>query len=89
MLDLLATRGKGHADAPRDSGRTVTGWPVTVIRRGEIVVEDGELRVKRGSGVFLRCDISEAARPLGILAPELDPETNFGVQILPEPPGNR
>ena len=63
-------------------GRTVTGWPVTVIRRGEVIVDGGEFRAERGSGAFLRCDTSEAARPLGRLAPELDPETNFGAHIL-------
>ena len=70
-------------------GRTVTGWPETVIRRGEVIVEDGELRVERGSGEFLRCASSEAARPLGRLPPELDPETNFGARILPAPPAAR
>ena len=67
-------------------GRTVTGWPVTVIRRGVVIVDDGELRAERGSGAFLRCDISEAARPLGRLAPELDPDRNFGAHILSEHP---
>ena len=63
-------------------GRTVTGWPVTVIRRGEVVVEDGELHVDRGSGAFLPCATSEAARPGGRLEPETDPATNFGADVL-------
>ena len=52
-------------------GRRVTGWPVTVISRGRIVVEDNELKVARGSGNFLPCALSEMAKPLGRAAPEL------------------
>lgn len=35
-------------------GREVTGWPTTVIRRGEVVVQDGALRSRPGSGRLLR-----------------------------------
>lgn len=63
-------------------GRTVTGWPTTVINRGRIVVSDNELRVEPGSGEFLVREKSEFARPLGQLAPETDPARNFGAQIL-------
>lgn len=52
-------------------GRHITGWPVTVISRGRIAVEDGELKVERGSGNFLPCALSELAKPLGRAAPEL------------------
>jgi dihydropyrimidinase len=52
-------------------GRHVTGWPVTVISRGRVVVEDGQLKVERGSGNFLPCTLSEMAKPLGVAAPEL------------------
>ena len=34
-------------------GRTVRGWPTTVVSRGRIVVEADELRVGRGSGEFI------------------------------------
>jgi len=52
-------------------GRHVTGWPVTVISRGRIVVEEGQLAVERGSGNFLPCELSEMAKPLGRTTPEL------------------
>jgi dihydropyrimidinase len=52
-------------------GRHVTGWPVTVISRGRVVVEDGALTAERGSGNFLPCALSEMAKPLGRTAPEL------------------
>jgi dihydropyrimidinase len=64
-------------------GMTIKGWPVTVLRRGRVAVEDGELKVDRGSGTFLARGRSEAARPLGRLTPEMDPARNFGADILP------
>ena len=63
-------------------GRTVTGWPVTVLSRGRVVIDDGQLLVERGSGEFLPCAVPDAARPLGRLAPEMDPERNFGARLL-------
>jgi dihydropyrimidinase len=52
-------------------GRRLHGWPVTVVSRGRIVVEDGALATQRGSGTFLPCALSEAAKPLGTPVPEL------------------
>jgi dihydropyrimidinase len=40
-------------------GRTVTGWPVTVLSRGEIVCADGELHAQPGRGRFLECGAPE------------------------------
>ena len=34
-------------------GRTICGWPETVINRGRVVVADRKLQVERGSGMFL------------------------------------
>ena len=52
-------------------GMQLTGWPVTVISRGRIVVDGGKLQAPRGSGAFLPCALSEAAKPLGRTTPEL------------------
>jgi len=52
-------------------GRHLHGWPVTVISRGRVVVEDGKLAAQRGSGAFLPCTLSEAARPRGTAVTEL------------------
>ncbi len=60
------------------AGMTVTGWPVTVLARGEVIVDRGELLAERGRGRFLPRAAGPAARPLGRLEPELDPERNFG-----------
>jgi dihydropyrimidinase len=63
-------------------GRRVTGWPVTVLSRGRVVVDDGTLHAARGSGHFLPCDRSPAARPRECPVPELDPARNFGARLL-------
>jgi dihydropyrimidinase len=52
-------------------GMRLTGWPVTVMSRGRIIVEDGKLQAQRGSGAFLPCALSDAAKPLGRTTPEL------------------
>jgi dihydropyrimidinase len=65
------------------AGRTLTGWPVTVLRRGEVVVADGELRAAPGSGRFLPRAGGPAATPTGRPAPELDPARNFGARLRP------
>ncbi len=52
-------------------GRAITGWPVTVLNRGRIVVHDGKLHVDAGSGTFLPCDRPASAAPLGRLTPEI------------------
>jgi dihydropyrimidinase len=62
-------------------GRTVTGWPVTVLSRGRVIVDDGRLRAMPGSGRFLARDAGTAAVPTGRRAPEFDPEQNFGGRI--------
>jgi dihydropyrimidinase len=64
------------------AGMTVRGWPVTVIARGEVIIEDGELLAKRGRGRFLPRAAGEAARPAGLLVPEMDPARNFGAELL-------
>lgn len=38
-------------------GFTSKGWPVCTIRRGEILVENGEFKGKRKSGKFLKCSL--------------------------------
>ncbi len=63
-------------------GRTIKGWPVMVLSRGRLAVEDGTLKLERGSGQFLKRALSEAAKPLGRLVPEVDPASNFGAEIL-------
>jgi dihydropyrimidinase len=63
------------------AGRKVTGWPETVLRRGEVLVSDGKLRTTAGSGRFLPRTGGKAAEPSGRIAPELDPRLNFGAEL--------
>jgi dihydropyrimidinase len=62
-------------------GMEIRGWPVTVIRRGAVIVEDNELKANRGSGRFIEREIIDTTGMPGELAPELDPEQNFGTDL--------
>jgi dihydropyrimidinase len=64
------------------AGMTVTGWPITVLSRGEVIVDQGELLAGRGRGRFLPRAAGPAAKPLGSAVPELNPERNFGAELL-------
>ena len=55
------------------AGMTLTGWPITMIARGEVIVDQGELLAERGRGRFLPRAAGDAARPSGPLIPEMDP----------------
>ena len=49
-------------------GIEVTGWPETVISRGEVVVEAGEITGEDGRGQYLTCGKPDPARPgMGVL----------------------
>lgn len=63
-------------------GMLLKGWPVTVINRGRLVVDEGELLVEPGSGEFLTRELSAFAKPLHRLEPEVDTTRNFGARIL-------
>lgn len=63
------------------AGRTVKGWPVTVLRRGQVIADQGKLEAAPGSGRFLPRAGGPAAAPLGRTAPELDPARNFGARL--------
>ncbi len=40
-------------------GRTVTGWPETVLSRGDVVIRDGDLVAQAGRGAFLECGVPD------------------------------
>ena len=63
------------------AGRTVTGWPETVLRRGAAIVWEGKLAAKPGSGAFLPRTGGAAAAPLGRPTAEMDPARNFGARL--------
>jgi dihydropyrimidinase len=45
--------------------RLLTGWPVTVINRGRVVVHENKLHAERGSGKFISRSSLESAKPSG------------------------
>jgi dihydropyrimidinase len=64
------------------AGRTLQGWPVTVLSRGRVVIEDGKRLAAPGSGQFLPRSGGEAAKPTGRLVADMNPELNFGAKLL-------
>jgi dihydropyrimidinase len=67
-VTLTAAMMKDNVGYTPYEGMTVTGWPTTVIGRGRVVVEGGELKVARGSGEFIPRGVPEpvaTARPPG------------------------
>ena len=44
-------------------GLEIEGWPLTVLSRGEVVIEKEKLLVAPGRGEFLVCNKPDMARP--------------------------
>jgi dihydropyrimidinase len=63
-------------------GMQLQGWPVTMISRGKVIVEGGELKAERGRGQFLKRAPFDATGYSAGAAPELDPAQNFGATLL-------
>ncbi len=64
------------------AGRTIQGWPRTVLSRGRVVVDAGELLVEKGSGEFIPREKPSAADPLGREAAEVSLARRFGLEDL-------
>jgi dihydropyrimidinase len=52
------------------AGREIEGWPTHVVRRGQVIVRDGALEAKPGSGRFLPRTGGACATPTGHRTPE-------------------
>jgi dihydropyrimidinase len=52
-VTLTASMMKDNVGYTPYEGMRVRGWPTTVVSRGRIAVEGGELKVARGSGEFI------------------------------------
>ena len=57
-------------------GMEVMGWPVAVIRRGEVAMQDGQVQAPPGSGRYLAVAPYELIRPRGVLANGFDPSAH-------------
>jgi dihydropyrimidinase len=54
-VTLTARMMKDNAGYTPYEGRVVKGWPVQVLLRGRLVVDEGTLLAERGSGRFVPC----------------------------------
>jgi dihydropyrimidinase len=61
-------------------GMKITGWPVTVLSRGRVVVDDGELLAERGTGEFIPREKPQSAEPVGRKPPEWALAKKFGAR---------
>ena len=78
MTDDNAISGAGYNPWV---GRTITGWPEMVVRRGDIIVRDSVCIAEAGTGIFLPRSGGEAAKPRGVPSGEYDPARNFGADL--------
>lgn len=63
-------------------GLELRGWPVTVLNRGQVIVDGGELKASAGDGRFMA---RKPFDPTGFLPPraaELDETRNFGAKLF-------
>ena len=63
------------------AGTEVTGWPVTVLGRGQRIVDNGKLIAKPGAGQFIKRAPIDLTEHPGQSVPELNPDQNFGVNL--------
>ncbi len=63
-------------------GKTLTGWPVTVINRGRVIVDGGELKAKAGDGAFIARKPFDSTGFIPPRAPEMNEASNFGAKLL-------
>ena len=64
-------------------GFEIIGWPVTVLNRGNRIVDGGELCASPGDGRFVARKPVDLTGMPGHRADELNPEKNFGARIAP------
>lgn len=63
-------------------GMKITGWPTTVISRGQRVIDEGKLLAKPGYGNFIHRGRTDLSGLTGTSLPETEPQTNFGAEIF-------
>jgi dihydropyrimidinase len=63
------------------TGMSVTGWPVTVLGRGQRIVENGALCAKPGAGRFVKRAPIDLTGRAGQSVAELDLVGTFGARM--------
>ena len=64
------------------AGRKIKGWPTTVLRRGDVIVDNGRVQAAPGSGQFLPRGGGAAARPSGRKSRDDDLAATLGAKIV-------
>ena len=62
-------------------GMELTGWPVTVLSRGERVIDAGRLVASPGRGRFIARSRPELGAAVAARPAEMDPARNFGARL--------
>lgn len=63
------------------AGRQLTGWPITVVSRGEVIVENGTFHGQRGRGKFIPRDPFRALPPASSKVPEVLQLDTWGTSL--------
>ena len=63
-------------------GMELTGWPITVINRGRVIVDGGELKASAGDGEFIARKPFDSTGFLPPRAAEMDEATNFAAKLF-------
>lgn len=63
-------------------GMDLTGWPVTVLNRGNVIVDGGELKAEPGAGRFVKRRPFDGTGFVPSRAAEMVPATNFGADLF-------
>ncbi|WNJ99358.1 dihydropyrimidinase [Thalassospiraceae bacterium LMO-JJ14] len=66
-VELTNTLLHHNVDYTPYAGRTLTGWPVLTMSRGDVVCRDGDLVAEKGRGAFLRCERPEHVRGTNVV----------------------
>jgi dihydropyrimidinase len=64
------------------AGRTITGWPDTVLLRGRVLIDGEKCHGNPGEGRLMLRPGGDAAMPSGRLVAEMDPAQNFGARVI-------
>lgn len=80
--EITAAGMHDNMDYTPFEGMQLTGWPETVINRGNIIVAGGELRASPGAGQFLKRAPFDSTGFQPSQAPEMMPEQNFGAKLF-------
>ena len=81
LREVMAADMHDNMEVTSYEGMRTTSWPTILIKRGEVIIEDDEFRTDRGAGRLIPRKTIDCTGMPGMLAPELNPTLNFGVNL--------